>query len=84
MELLITSQDLEPLPKYNEDQVNQPLGFLNSNYQQIVRHTYNKMNSGSVFGIRQRLKSKQYNSCCSIETTLKVSLFLVIFLIAIL
>ena len=80
MELVITTQDLKPLPKQNEEFVNKPLGFLNSNYQQVVRSNFNKVNSHSIFGIRQRIKSRQFNSTSSIGTILKVSLFIVFFL----
>ncbi|WP_055445113.1 hypothetical protein [Lacinutrix himadriensis] len=82
MELVITSQDLEPLPTQEKDTVNKPLGFLNSNYQQIVNSNFSKVSSNSIFGIRQQLKSRQFNTYCSIETVLKVSLFFVAFLIA--
>jgi len=83
MELLITSQDLEPLPIQKVELVNKPLGFLNSKYKQLVKRNFNKKNSRSVFGIKQQLKSKQFNTPCSVETILKVSLFFVVFLIAI-
>ena len=83
MELVITLQDLEPLPTQENDTVNKPLGFLNSNYQKIVNSNFSKVNSNSIFGIRQRLKSRQFNTCCSVETILKVALFFVAFLIAI-
>ena len=81
MELVITTQDLEPLPQKENDAVNRPLGFLNSNYQQVVKSNFSKMNSNSIFGIKQRLKSRQFNTSCSVETILKVSLFFVAFLI---
>ena len=80
MKLVIASQDLEPLPKQNEDFVNKPLGFLTSNYKQIVKSNFNTINSHSIFGIRQRIKSRQYVANYSIETILKVTLFLIIFL----
>ena len=83
MALLITSQDLESHLKHDEDTVYRPLGFLNSSYQQIVKSNYSKMNTSSVFGIRQRLKSRQFNTCCPIETILKVSLFFIVIVIAV-
>ena len=82
METTITTQDLEPLPKTYNDVVSRPLGFLNSNYQQIVNHNYNKINSKSLFGIRQRMKSKQFIRCCSAETILKVTLFATVLILA--
>ncbi|MDB9960670.1 hypothetical protein OAD62_01090 [Oceanihabitans sp.] len=83
MELVITSQDLEPLLEKEEELVNKPLGFLTSNYKQIVINNFNSSNSHSLFGIRQRMKSRQMRACTSIETVLKVSLFLVFFFFAI-
>lgn len=83
MELVLINNDSDPLPTKVNDTVNQPLGFLNSNYQQIVNSNFRKVSSNSIFGIRQRLKSRQFNTCCSIETVLKVSLFFIAFLIAI-
>ncbi|MDO6595295.1 hypothetical protein Q4512_00120 [Oceanihabitans sp. 2_MG-2023] len=82
MELVFTTQDLEPLPKLENDIVTQPLGFLNSNYQKIVKSNFERANANSIFGIKQRLKSRQFNTTCSIETVLKVSLFFVAFLMA--
>jgi len=78
MELVITSQDLEPLPIQKEEPVNKPLGFLTSNYKQIVKSNFNKVNSNTIFGIRQRIKSRQHSTNYSIETILKVSLILVV------
>ncbi len=83
MELVITSQDLEPLPKQNEELIYKPLGFLTSNYKQMVRSNFNKVNSHSIFGIRQRIKSRRFSSNSSIETILKVSLFLTVLFITI-
>jgi len=83
MELVLNNNDSDPLPTRVNDTVSQPLGFLNSNYQQIVNSNFRKVSSNSIFGIRQRLKSRQFNTCCSIETVLKVSLFFIAFLIAI-
>ncbi len=83
MELVLSNNDSDPLPTKVNDTVNQPLGFLNSNYQQIVNNNFSKVSSNSIFGIRQRLKSRQFNTCCSIETVLKVSLFFIAFLIAV-
>ncbi|RKE98336.1 hypothetical protein [Ichthyenterobacterium magnum] len=78
MELVLTSQDLEPLPKqvFIKD-ISKPEGLLNSNYKSIVKRNYNTLNSTSVFGIRQHIKSRQYNITSSIETVLKLSVFVI-------
>jgi len=82
MKTVITTQDLEPLPMSGNDFVNQPSGLLNSNYKQLVKRNFKRMSSRSVFGIRQRMKSRQFNTCCSIETILKVGLFTICLIVA--
>ncbi|WP_431137237.1 hypothetical protein [Psychroserpens mesophilus] len=75
MELLIT-QELEPLPiRHLETEFETPEGLLNSNYKKVVKCNLNNLNSNSIFGIRQRVKSRQYQFTSSIETLLKVSVF---------
>ena len=81
MELLVTNQDSEPLTRRNTHAVDRPLGFLNSNYQKIVSANFNGVNSKTVFGVRQQLKSRRYNSHHAIETGLKVSLFMTVVLV---
>lgn len=77
MELTIT-QELEPLPIRRLDQnFETPEGLLNSNYKKVVRCNLNNPNSTSVFGVKQRIKSRQYQFSSSIETLLKVSVFII-------
>ncbi|WP_142785383.1 hypothetical protein [Changchengzhania lutea] len=82
MELLLTTEDLEPLPEpcVFVDHV-KPEGILNSSYKTIVKANFKNTSSESIFGIRQRLKSAQYQFTSSIETVLKVSLFATIIMI---
>lgn len=76
MELLLTEQDLEPLPEFNEFvQHVKPEGILNSNYKKLIRKNLNNRASQSLFGIKQRLKSRQYRFTSGAETLLKVSAF---------
>lgn len=82
MELLITSQDLEPLPDPKVSFHNKPLGLLNSNYQTIAKDNFNNLKTPSLFNIKQRIKSRNYNTCCNVETILKVSIFLFFLIIA--
>ncbi|MEY8847843.1 hypothetical protein AB9K26_03455 [Psychroserpens sp. XS_ASV72] len=77
MELSIT-RDLEPLPIRNlEHNFVRPEGLLNSNYKSIAKCNLKHSKSNSIFGIKQRLKSKQYNYTSSIDTLLKVSVFVI-------
>lgn len=76
MELVITSQELEPLPvrDYTTEFV-RPEGLLNSNYKSVVKCNLSNTKSNSIFGIKQRVKSRQYQSASSIATVLKLSVF---------
>lgn len=80
MDLVLTSKKLGRLTKQKEDYINQPSGFLNSQYKSVVERSYKRQNKTSIFGIRQRIKSKSYATSCVAETTLKLSLFLVVML----
>ena len=78
MELVLTTQELEPLPKRRLLVApTQPGGLLNSNYKNIVRCNYNTTKSTSIFGIKQRVKSRRYQFASSIDTILKLSVFLI-------
>ncbi|WP_323786876.1 hypothetical protein [Psychroserpens sp.] len=78
MELSIT-QELEPLPiRRLETEFESPLGILNSNYKKVVKCNLNNRKSTSIFGIKQRVKSRQYQFTSSIETLLKVSVFVIV------
>ncbi len=82
MELVLTTQDLEPLPKQELVTVNlENAGLLNSNYKRISRNNYSNINSQSVFGVKQLVKSRKYRFTSSIETVLKVSLFAIVMII---
>lgn len=76
MELVLTEQDLEPLPEPKElVQHVKPEGILNSNYKKLVTKNLSQITSQSLFGIKQRLKSSQYRFTSGAETILKVSVF---------
>ena len=81
MELVLTSKNFEPLVKQQEDLVCEPSGFLTSEYKNVVNESLNNVSSKSIFGIRQRIKSRNYSRTCVAETTLKLALFLVTILL---
>tara|TARA_R110000868_G_scaffold150151_9_gene373112 strand:+ start:1274 stop:1528 length:255 start_codon:yes stop_codon:yes gene_type:complete len=81
MELVLTIEDLEPLPKQQEDLIVKPLGFLNSKYKNVVNESLNNASSKSIYGIRQRIKSRSYTTTCVAETTLRLSVFLTVILL---
>ncbi len=77
MELVLSTKNFESLPKHNEDYINKPSGFLTSYYKTIVKQNYSKQKPTSIFGIKQRIKSRSYSVNNLAETTLKLSLFLI-------
>jgi len=79
MELVVTSQELEPSPILRlETEFVRPEGLLNSNYKSVVNYNLHNVNSKSTFGIKQSLKGRQYNFTSSIETLLKLSVFTIV------
>ncbi len=82
MQLVLSTKNLGRLPKQKEDYINKPSGFLTSQYKTIVKQNYSKQKENSIFGIKQHVKSKRYATNCLAETTLKLSLFLIIVLLS--
>jgi len=82
MELVLSVQELETLPEpiLFEKQL-RPIGLLNSNYQKVVTQNLNNTTSQPIFGIKQRVKSRRYQSYPSIEAAIKVTFFVIIFLL---
>ena len=79
MELVLTSQKFEPSPKPRlGTEFVRPEGLLNSNYKSVVKCNLNNTNSTSIFGIKQRVKSRQYQFTSSIDTLLKLSVFITV------
>jgi hypothetical protein len=56
-------------------------GLLNSNYKSLVKHNFSASTTQSLFGIRQRLKSSQYNTVDHTAAILKLSLFAVVLIV---
>jgi len=51
-------------------------GLLNSNYKSIVKQNYKTLASESVFEIRQRSRTFQFNTVNHIGVILKLSVFM--------
>ncbi len=78
MELVVTTQNIEPLPRKNKPAFKfKNEGLLNSNYKQEINGNFFNHCPKSVFGIKQRVKGKRYQITSSIETILKLSVFVV-------
>ena len=77
MELVVTSQELEPLPLGGfAPGLIRPEGLLNSNYKSVAESNESNTQSSSIFGIKQRVKNRlYYNFTSSIATILKLSVF---------
>ncbi|NCP51686.1 MAG: hypothetical protein GW817_05285 [Flavobacteriales bacterium] len=82
MELVVTRQHItrEIEPKVVEKYI-KPEGLLNSNYQCIAKSNLENVEATSIFGIKQRIKSYQYSTTSSIETLLKVGVFMILYLV---
>ena len=85
MELVVSKYDFQTgvKPKEIEDYI-KPEGLLNSNYKNIVKENYVYIEQDTVFGIRQRIKSFQYANTTSISIILKISVFILGYLLIIL
>ncbi|GAA4812774.1 hypothetical protein [Litoribaculum gwangyangense] len=81
MDLVLTTQDLEPLPKQVEEPIMTYSGFLNSSYKSIVKDNYNGKNTNSIFNIKQRIKNRNFTNCCSVGVALKLSVFLTLMIL---
>jgi hypothetical protein len=80
MELTV-NQNLEFVPEPIEVSHFTTNGLLNSNYKAVVKQNFSTFARPSLFGIRQRLKSSQFNSVNHTAVILKLSVF-ALFLIA--
>ncbi|WP_299111210.1 hypothetical protein [uncultured Winogradskyella sp.] len=72
---LVLNQELETVPEPIAVSHYTTNGLLNSNYKSIVKHNFSKSTTKSVFGIRQRLKSSQFNMVNHTGIILKLSVF---------
>jgi len=72
---LVLNQELEVVPAIIATPHFINRGLLNSNYQSVVKQNYIKSTSQSIFGIRQRLKSSQFNMFNHTAIILKLTVF---------
>ena len=72
---LVLNQELEFVPEPIEVSQKSSRGLLNSNYKSVVKHNFSKSTAKSVFGIRQRIKSSQFNKVDHVAAILKLSVF---------
>jgi hypothetical protein len=77
MELAI-HQKLEFVPEPVEVSHFTTNGLLNSNYKSVVKHNFSASTTKSLFGIRLRIKSSQFNMVNHTAVILKLSVFAII------
>jgi hypothetical protein len=83
MELVLTQVDFEPLPKQEpEPFIFKNEGLLTSNYKKEIQDNFFHSNANSVFGIKQKIRSKQYQYSSSIDAILKLSVFIIAIIVA--
>ena len=82
MKSTITTPNSEPFSFGNYSIHNSHSGLLNSKYKSVVDCSFKSLKKPSIFNIRRRLKSSRLRNCCSIETALKVSVFIIGLIVA--
>ena len=76
MELVLSHQEFEPLPKQKRESfVFNNEGILSSAYKEETRDNFFQSSPKSVFGAKQRIKSFQYQYTSGIGAILKISVF---------
>jgi len=78
----ISTPDPEPFSVGNYSNHNSHTGLLTSNYKSVVNCSLNSSRKPSVFNVRRRIKSLQFNNYSSVGTVLKVSVFLIGLIVA--
>ncbi|MEN8886805.1 MAG: hypothetical protein ABF246_10475 [Winogradskyella sp.] len=72
---LVVNQELEFVPEPITVSNCENNGLLNSTYKSVVKENFSKATTKTVFGIRQRLKSSQFNTVNHTAVILKLSVF---------
>ncbi|MCK0110403.1 hypothetical protein MWU58_13965 [Flavobacteriaceae bacterium S0825] len=76
MELVLSHQEFEPLPKKKREHfVFNNEGILSSAYKEEIKNNFFQSSPKSVFGVKQRIKSFQYQYTLGIDAVLKLSVF---------
>ena len=76
MEALVLRKEIEPLPiRKNIETIDTYEGFLNSSYKQVAKTNFFHSKPHTIFGIRQRIKSAQYQMGSHVATLLKLTVF---------
>lgn len=79
MELVVLQENIDPLPKQRSENfvfVNE--GILSSAYKNETQENFFNSNPSSIFGVKQRVKSRLYTSNLGVETFIKFSVFVTV------
>lgn len=78
MELVLSHQEFEPLPRQKRESfVFNNEGILSSAYKEEIKNNFFQSNPKSVFGVKQRIKSFQYQYTSGVDAILKLSVFVI-------
>ena len=76
MELVLVHQEIEPLPRKNSEPfIFNNEGILSSAYKKEIQNNFFQSSPKSVFGVKQGVKSFQYQYTSGIGALLKLSVF---------
>jgi len=79
MQAIILRQDINLVPvKRKRPLINTYQGLLNSDFKQIAKENFFHSKPQSLHGIRQKIKSRQYQAVTHAETILKLSVFAIV------
>ncbi|NND51826.1 MAG: hypothetical protein HKN54_05430 [Flavobacteriaceae bacterium] len=83
MEALVLRKEIEPIHIRKKNPVNYKYeGILNSSYKLKARRNFFDSDPQSIYGIKQRVKSWQYGYTSEVDTLLKLSVFAIALIIA--
>ncbi|WP_430409901.1 hypothetical protein [Kordia sp.] len=71
-----------PIETYQEDTNDFHRGLLTSRYKQQIQSGFDKLTGRSLFGLKQRVKTNQYQLTSVTGTILKISVFVIAYVIA--
>ena len=79
MSSLVLRKEVQPVPLKNQrSYIDSYEGFLNSSYKQVARKNFETVDSKSLFGIKQRIRTFHFSKERPTVTIVKLSAFLLI------
>lgn len=79
MKTLVLQKEIEPLPIAESSEfISNYEGILTSEYKDVAKHNYFSSKPNTIFGVKQQIKSRLYNSSLNIGALLKLSVFVIV------